>query len=57
MRKGVFNIAFGLVLALASDLFADGSYSIGRDRQGVYMETDKDGAWCIRFRRMLCIGE
>jgi clan AA aspartic protease (TIGR02281 family) len=47
MRKGVVSIAFGLVLVLASDLLADGTYCIGRDKQGVYMETDKDGAWYI----------
>jgi len=47
MRKRVISLAFALFLAFTSDLFADGTYSIGRDKQGVYMQTDKDGAWYI----------
>jgi clan AA aspartic protease (TIGR02281 family) len=47
MGKGVISVVFGLVLVLTSDLFADGTYSIGRDKQGVYMQTDRDGAWYI----------
>jgi predicted aspartyl protease len=59
MKKRVISLAFALVLAFTSDLFADGTYSIGRDKQGVYMQTDKDGAWYIaeEHLRYFRIGE
>jgi predicted aspartyl protease len=47
MRKGVLILAFGFLLVLTGELFADGTYSIRRDREGLYMQTDKNGSWYI----------
>jgi predicted aspartyl protease len=47
MREGVLITAFGLVLMLTADLLANGTYSISKDKEGRYMQTDKDGSWYI----------
>ena len=47
MRKGALISAFGFVLILTAELFADGTYSISKDKEGLYMQTDKNGSWYI----------
>jgi predicted aspartyl protease len=47
MRKVALVAAFGLFLMLTTELFADGTYVINKDKEGLYMQTDKDGSWCI----------
>ena len=37
----------GLLFAYPSVLYADGQYWIGKDRGGVYMQTEQDGSWYI----------
>ena len=47
MRKVVLTAALGIVLAFSGQLFAGGTYSIGKDKDGLYMQTDNDGTWDI----------
>lgn len=47
MRRGILIVITGLLFAFPSILYADGKYLIGKDRGGVYMETERDGSWYI----------
>jgi clan AA aspartic protease (TIGR02281 family) len=47
MQKIIMFIIVGLIFVSPLLLYADGQYSIERDRGGVYMETERDGSWYI----------
>jgi clan AA aspartic protease (TIGR02281 family) len=47
MKKVLLLITLAGSLLFPPTLFADGTYLIGRDKGGVYMETDQDGSWYI----------
>ncbi|RJR32972.1 MAG: hypothetical protein C4576_28715 [Desulfobacteraceae bacterium] len=47
MIQKILIIVMGLLFIGPVILYADGKYSIGRDRGGVYMETNRDGSWYI----------
>jgi hypothetical protein len=40
-------ITFFSIYSLISQLYADGTYYIGKDAGGVYFQTDQDGDWYI----------
>lgn len=40
-------LAFIFIHCLAFQLYADGTYYIGRDTGGMYFQTDRDGGWYI----------
>jgi len=47
VKRGILIVITGLLFAFPSILYADGEYSIGKDRGGVYMQTERDGSWYI----------
>jgi hypothetical protein len=40
---------FLFIISLPVWLLADGTYHVGRDDGGVYLQTDQDGGWCIDY--------
>jgi hypothetical protein len=47
MEKRIFYLSFFIVLIVALDCFAGGTYYVGQDRGGTYFQTDNDGGWYI----------
>jgi predicted aspartyl protease len=47
MNRFNFLIYFFISFVFASTLFADGTYYIGNDEDGVYFQTDNDGGWYV----------
>ena len=47
MRRKLGIIIAGLLIACPSILYADGQYTIGKDRGGVFMQTERHGSWYV----------
>lgn len=47
MEKRIFHLPVFLVLLVALDCFAGGTYRVGQDQRGTYLQTENDGGWYI----------
>jgi hypothetical protein len=41
----LLTVIFGF--SLVSSVHADGTYFVGKDKDGIYVETENDGSWYI----------
>jgi hypothetical protein len=50
MQNRIFYLSIFIVLIVAMNCFAGGTYQVGQDQGGIYFQTDNDGGWYIDKR-------